>query len=69
MYILYKLGYSILTPDAKPFVEFSILREKRFLDPRKMDDLGGKPTIFGNTHIFRSRVTHTNSYFLSIQWS
>ena len=22
-------------------------------NPIKMDDLGGKPTIFGNTHIFR----------------
>ena len=25
--------------------------------PIKMDDLGGKPTIFGNTHVFRVQKT------------
>ena len=29
-------------------------------NPIKMDDLGGKPTIFGNIHIFQAKYGKTN---------
>ena len=31
-------------------------------NPMKMDDLGGKPTIFGNIHIFHSSQSFTSSW-------
>ena len=39
-------------------------------NPIKMDDLGGKPTIFGNIHISRvfSEIYDPFVFFWSIAW-
>ena len=36
-------------------------------NPIKMDDLGGKPTIFGNTHVFLLTKNLDGHHMLTLQ--